>query len=272
MATDKPLSVAAFLMLALAIGCSACEQQDPVKHNPKDVRPNQGQPVGGGEVPTAPSGAAKVVETMNSGGYTYVLADVGGKKSWVAGPQGTVAVGDTVVIPAGAVPMVNFPSKTLGRTFDLIYFVGSLEVMGAGAGAGEVATSRKVDAEAEIRKAHEASDAMAKPAEVTAASINKAKDGMSIEEIFKAGASLAGKEVVLRGKVVKYNSGIMGKNWVHVRDGTGGEGTNDLTVTTSDTANIGDTVLVRGKMSADKDFGYGYKFALIIEDAKVTVE
>ena len=64
----------------------------------------------------------------------------------------------------------------------------------------------------------------------------------------------------------------MGKNWVHVQDGTGGSGTNDLTVTTNATAAVGDTVLVRGKLGADKDFGFGYKYDILIEDAALTVE
>jgi hypothetical protein len=64
----------------------------------------------------------------------------------------------------------------------------------------------------------------------------------------------------------------MGKNWIHLQDGSGQQGTNDLTVTTSGTANAGDTVVVAGKLSVDKDFGYGYKYAVIVEDAQVTKE
>jgi hypothetical protein len=64
----------------------------------------------------------------------------------------------------------------------------------------------------------------------------------------------------------------MGKNWVHVQDGTGSSGSNDLTATTADTAKVGDTVLVSGKITQNKDFGAGYRYALILEDAKVTVE
>ena len=74
--------------------------------------------------------------------------------------------------------------------------------------------------------------------------------------------------------MVKFNQQIMGKNWLHIRDGSGEADakTNDLTVTTGVTAKVGDTVLVTGKLVLDKDFGYGYKYAVIIEDAKVTVE
>lgn len=64
----------------------------------------------------------------------------------------------------------------------------------------------------------------------------------------------------------------MGKNWLHLQDGSGVEGTNDLTVTTTTTVKVGDVVLVNGVVSVDRDFGYGYSYDVIIEDAEVTVE
>lgn len=109
-------------------------------------------------------------------------------------------------------------------------------------------------------------------ASVHVAGVEKAPGGNTLQEIFLAKAELAGKEVLFRGKVVKYNTGIMGKNWIHVQDGTGEGGGNDLTVTTSAEARVGDTVLVRGTLATDKDFGFGYKYGVIVEDAQVTVE
>ena len=76
----------------------------------------------------------------------------------------------------------------------------------------------------------------------------------------------------MRGKVVKFSPEIMGKNWIHLQDGTGKEGTNDLTVTTKMMAKVGDTVVISGAVATDKDFGYGYKYGVIIEDADVKVE
>jgi hypothetical protein len=65
----------------------------------------------------------------------------------------------------------------------------------------------------------------------------------------------------------------MGKNWLHVRDGSGAEGTNDLTVTTAGAMpNVGDTVVVTGPVVLNKDFGMGYQYDVLIEDAQVTVE
>jgi hypothetical protein len=91
--------------------------------------------------------------------------------------------------------------------------------------------------------------------------------------VFAEKASLAGKPVTVRGKVVKVNGGIMGKNWLHVRDGSGAEGTNDLTVTTSgELPELGTIVVVTGPVTLDKDFGMGYQYAVILEDAEVKAE
>jgi hypothetical protein len=110
-------------------------------------------------------------------------------------------------------------------------------------------------------------------APVDLSGIAKADGGKTVAEVFAEKDALAGKPVTLRGKVVKANSGIMGKNWIHVRDGSGSDGTNDLTVTTTTAQpNVGDTVLVTGPVSLNKDFGMGYQYDVIVEDAQVTVE
>lgn len=109
--------------------------------------------------------------------------------------------------------------------------------------------------------------------EVDLSGIAKAEGGRTIAEVFADRAGLAGQAVVFRGKVVKVNPDIMGRHWLHVRDGSGAEGTNDLTVTTTgELPNVGDTVLVTGTIAIDKDFGMGYRYDIIVEDAEVQVE
>jgi hypothetical protein len=102
--------------------------------------------------------------------------------------------------------------------------------------------------------------------------IVKPKGGKTIQEVYQDRDKLKGKRVTLRGKVVKYNEAIMGKNWLHLRDGTGKDPNNDLTVTTQAKAKVGETVLVEGTVTLDKDLGAGYKYDLIVEDAKVKIE
>ena len=114
----------------------------------------------------------------------------------------------------------------------------------------------------------------AKPGEqVDLSGIAKAEGGKTVAEVFAEKDALAGKPVTVRGKVVKVNGGIMGKNWLHVRDGSGAEGTNDLTVTTAgELPALGATVVVIGPVTLNKDFGMGYAYDVIVEDAEVKVE
>jgi len=111
------------------------------------------------------------------------------------------------------------------------------------------------------------------PTEIDLAGIEKAEGGKTVAEVYAEKDALAGATVAVRGKVVKVNAGIMDRNWLHVRDGSGEEGTNDLTVTTEgDLPELGATVLVSGNLATNKDFGMGYQYPVILEDAEVTVE
>ena len=108
---------------------------------------------------------------------------------------------------------------------------------------------------------------------VDVSGIERADGGQTVAEVYAGKDEFEGEPVLIRGKIVKVNAGIMGKNWLHLRDGSGGEGTNDLTVTTVDILPaVGDTVVVSGPLSLDREFGMGYTYPLIIEDAEVTIE
>ncbi len=207
--------------------------------------------------------AGKVVETMNAASYTYVLLATGAAKTWVAAPQFAVKVGDTVA--AGeAMPMQNYRSKTLNRTFEVVYFSGAVTVNGKSPGAAGAA--------AELPQGHPAIGGAGAPAAPDLSGIIRAPNGQTVAEIHAGKASLAGKAIGVRGRVVKFNAMILGKNWFHLRDGSGAEGTNDLTVTTAAQVKVGDLVLVTGKLATDRDFGSGYKYGVIVEDAAVVVE
>ena len=210
--------------------------------------------------PTAAGGTGKVLEIHNASNYTYAHVDTGKEKIWLAGPTAKLKVGDKVAFAPG-MPMKNFESQSLKRTFDVIYFVGNIAPASAEAASGQLPTGHPNIAPVDTGKE-----------KMDFSGITKPKDGKTIAEIYKGRTQLKGKKVVLRGKVVKFTGQVMGKNWIHVKDGTGGKGANDLTVTTKATAKIGDTVLVRGTLATDKDYGYGYKYPAIIEDAEVTVE
>jgi len=247
--------LAGFVALAMTAGCKEKTPEVAEKEKPVAAQP--------AAQPAAQGKSGTVVETMNSGGYTYVQVDTGSEKIWAAAPEFKVKVGDPVVVPEG-MPMANYHSKTLDRDFDMIYFVDSVMVGGEQAAAAESA----------MPEGHPALtvEAGGEGSSVDLSGIEKAAGGKTVAEVFAGKGELAGKEVTVRGKVVKFSPEIMGKNWIHLQDGTGNDGSNDLTVTTSAMAKVGDTVVVDGVVTADKDFGYGYKYDVIVEDAKVTVE
>ncbi len=201
--------------------------------------------------------SGKVTETMDAGGYTYVLVDTSTNKVWAAATKFQVKPGDLVTVPE-AMPMTNFHSQSLNRDFPVIYFAGSIKLNGANAAA--------------LPAGHPPMAGQAPPLKRDFTGLKPAKDGKSVAEIYATSARLEGKSVKVRGKVVKYNANILGKNWLHIQDGTGSAGSNDLLVTTTGASKMGDTVLVEGKVAMNKDFGGGYKYSLLIEEAKVTVE
>ncbi len=92
----------------------------------------------------------------------------------------------------------------------------------------------------------------------------------TVEALFQEKVALQGKHVRLQGKVVKVNNGIMKRNFLHLQDGSGKPGNNDLTITSQGTATVGDEVIVTGIVSLDVDFGYNYKYPLLLEKATIT--
>ncbi len=93
--------------------------------------------------------------------------------------------------------------------------------------------------------------------------------GLSIADVWARRAALAGKTITVRGQVVKFNGGILDRNWIHIQDGSGDakDGTNDLALTTQATTKVGDVITATGKLTLNKDIGSGYKYGAILEDA-----
>jgi hypothetical protein len=231
--------------------------------------------------PVAARVTGKIVETMDAGGYTYLKLKTASGHEWAAVRQTPVKNGATVTV-AVQMTVEKFQSNTLKRTFDKIYF-GALDDGNAGAGNGlppmmtskgqQPASPMGAGAPPGMSSAMgspmgSAQEHMAAPAAGNV-SVPKAEgaDGKRIAEIWAARATLKDTIVAVRGKVTKFNSGIMGKNWLHIADGSG---ENDITVTTNDLAAVGDVVLVKGTVHIDRDFGAGYRYPVIIEEASVT--
>ena len=231
----------ALLLVVTAVACSkkveppkAVQQQQAAIIDPTKLPPGH-PPVSA--APQTPAGtlSGKILETMDSGGYTYLKLRTNSGEVWAAVQQGTVKVGAPATI-APQMTLDNFESKTLNRKFEHIVF-------GVMAAPGALRASK-----AEGTNAH------------------------AIAEIWAQKATLKDAPVAVRGKVVKFLPAIMGKNWLHLRDGSGSRanGDDDITVTTSDGAAVGDVVTVSGTLHVDKDFGSGYRYPVIIEEAKVS--
>jgi hypothetical protein len=204
--------------------------------------------------PPAPAASAsgvsgEVLEVKEVESYTYLRLKTKDGETWAAVGKAAVKKGDKVTIENASV-MKNFESKSLKRTFPTILF-GSLGGAGnATAGAAPVAAKTANSAPIKVSKARGA-------------------NARTVAEVMAKATELKDKPVRVHGKVVKYNAGIMGKNWIHLRDGTGtdADNTNDVLVTTSAQTKVGEVVTVSGVVHTNKDFGAGYSYKVLIEDA-----
>lgn len=203
--------------------------------------------------------SGKILETMNSGGYTYLRIATPAGDQWAAVRETTVKKGANVAV---AVQMVadNFESKTLNRKFDHIIF-GTI-AGDTGAAMPPNAMAGAIGSPAEHMKA-----AAVDTANI---SVEKAPGGKSVAEVWAEKSELKDKPVTIRGKVVKFLPEIMGKNWLHLRDGSGShaKGNDDITVTTNEMFKPGEVITVTGTLRLNKDFGAGYSYPVIVEDAK----
>lgn len=213
-----------------------------------------------GEEATNAAYAGKVLETMDAGGYTYVHIDTGQEKVWAAGPLTPVETGSVVAVPAGML-MSDFRSDNLERTFDEIYFVSEINTQGASGSTAQMPPNHPP-----------VTNPGGEFTEADFEGIEVPDGGVSIAGLYEEKAAHAGKKVTVRGKVIKFTPNVMNKNWIHLQDGTGVEGANDLTLTTDTVVEVGDVIVATGKLAIDKDIGAGYSYELLVENAVVTVE
>ena len=245
------LVVALVGAVAYAVGASG-RAPEPIAPSPA-APPAVGEQ---GESPEAPGAAEPPLESVTGvvkehtdvSQYTYLRLATAKGETWAAVTRVAVKDGATVTVDH-AMAMHSFHSKELKRDFETIWF-GTL--------AGSTATPTSTPT-----------------ATPTPTSLGKMLPGppgsMAIADLAKKAPSLEGKTVTLAGKVVKENDGIMGKNWIHIQDGSGNaaDKSNDLLVTTDGTAKLGDAVVVTGTVRIKQDFGSGYAYDFMLEKASV---
>lgn len=196
--------------------------------------------------------SGEVLETQDAAGYTYLKLKTASGETWAAVNQQAIKKGAKVTLE-NTMEMRNFESKALKKTFASIVF-GNLQGSPPDASQphGQTASTKPDQAPEKVAKA-------------------SGPNAHTVAEVVTQAQALNNQPVLLQGKVVKYNAGIMGKNWLHLRDGSGkeGDGSNDILVTTLASTQAGAVVTVSGTVHTNKDFGAGYSYKVLIEDASL---
>ena len=221
--------------------------------------------------PAEPGLSGRVAERIDASQYSYLRLRTPSGETWAAVPRSDIAVGAQATI-VNAAWMENFTSKTLSRTWPRIAFgtlaeepAGAARTRAPGAGAGMFAQQA-----AQVPRTSAPADEA--PAPGPALTRAATRQGRTIAEVYAHKTALKDKTVAVRGKVVKEVDGVLGKNWLHLRDGTGAGPSADLAVTTDATAKVGDVVVVTGLVHLDRDLGAGYRYEILLEDAQLQRE
>ena len=211
-----------------------------------------------------------VLEVIQVENYTYLRVKEGNAELWIAAPTIDVKPGDILFYMNGMM-MTDFESKELKRKFDKILFVDKIS-------KDEAGLVIKPDTSMVIPADHEKFLQSSQPAANMGSSkdsikqkikIDPVKNGITIATLLKNAKTYEGKSVMVRGKVTKYTAGVMGKNWIHLQDGTDYNGKFEIVITTSSEIRDGETGTFEGKITLNKDLGYGYFFEVLMEDANI---
>ncbi|MDP2068546.1 MAG: hypothetical protein Q8K04_06225 [Lutibacter sp.] len=210
--------------------------------------------------PHAETGLKKVIvkEVLQVSSYTYLyVLEEDDSVKWLAVPTMDAKLGETYYYKGG-MEMPDFNSAELNRTFDTVIFLGSIT-------SADIIDPEKgmVDPNAEVAETNTKQPTLDK----LELKIEGVEGGTRIGELFENKQNYAEKRIKIKGEVTKFSSGIMGKNWVHFQDGTSFEGAYDLMVTCQENVLVGDIIVFEGVIALDKDFGAGYFYKVIMEDA-----
>jgi hypothetical protein len=195
-------------------------------------------------------------EVIQSSNYTYLRVSEDDKDTWIAISRQEIEKGKSYYYEP-SIEMTDFVSKELKRTFPKIVFVDKF--------SDQPITLAKPNSQ-NTSKGNQ--PAVAKEG----IKVERAEGGITIAELYTGLDSYAGKTVKIKGEVVKFNPEIMGKNWVHLQDGTNSNGSFDITFTTNDVTKMGDVITLEGSVTLKKDFGAGYFYEVIVENAKLVTQ
>lgn len=193
-------------------------------------------------------------EVIQTTSYTYLFVQQDTASLWMAIPKMEAEAGE-IYYYHGGMEMRDFKSKELDRTFESILFLNGLV-------DPDIVEGKKPGDDNQEKK-------IEKKEEPEIINIQPAEGGISISELLANKNKYKGKSVRIRGKVIKYNTGIMGRNWIHLDDGSCETAGCDLTATSTEETMNGEIITIEGTITLDKDFGAGYFYSLIMEDARI---
>ncbi len=194
-----------------------------------------------------------VQEVLHGEKYSYMNVKEKFVEFWISTDKVLASVGDTLYY-IDAFEMNDFKSKELDRVFESILFVS------------EISNKPIKKAEKWYKEKHNTKTAQGTKYDIK---LKRPDGAVSIADIYANTEKYNGKQLKLRGVVMRYNEMIMKKNWIHLQDGTDHNGEFDLTITTTDKVQLGDTIIIEGTLMLDKDFGAGYVYPVILEQATV---
>jgi len=197
----------------------------------------------------------EIKEVLQTSSYTYLRVERQEVEQWIAVLKGDFKEGDIVYYEKG-LEMKNFESSELNRTFETVYFV-------------DVISDQPLMQEMPVQKPGGVTGDQPQKPVLTKMDIKieQPEGAVSIAELYANRSQYAGKIVKVKGQVTKVNEGIMGRNWIHMQDGTADGDNFDLTVTTDDAPLIGEIVTFSGTLNLNRDFGAGYTYEVILEEA-----
>ena len=264
--------------LALIVGLIACGNDTSEVNPPQPAGQRSQMPAETQPEHKLAAYSGKVMEKQDVSPYTYVrLEDGAGNEIWAAVPETQLEIGEEIALQDGVV-MTNFSSKTLNRTFESIIFASGLtrgsenDAVRTPAGArGSSTGAVQSEGGSQGMPSQSSGGSSRAIASFTGVKVEKstAPNGYTVGELFARAGDLNNQKVTVKGMVVKISPNIMGKNWLHIQDGTGdpAKNTHDLVVTSAAMAEKGTIVSLEGVLAADKDFGFGYRYDVLIEDA-----
>ena len=257
------LLIMLILVITLSATFNSCKKGPKVIAEPVATQPtsNSGIFEPKGDSGPATDGQASTnlhsvvaLETRDTEKYTYIKVREGSQEYWVATGKKDITPGASYYY-SSSIRKTNFESKEFGRVFDEIFLIGNIVPANHGNEIRKEGVA-KVDVETHSTSDPVQSNVSSGPGEE-----------ITILTLVNNPSNFENKRIQLKGTVEKVNSNIMGRNWIHLKDGSMDE--YDLVITSKESVAEGNVIMIEGKVSLDVDFGAGYRYDIIVEDARI---